>query len=103
MNIFSNASQAIGEEGDIWISLGIARGNFARVVIRDSGPGISQDVLERIFDPFFTTKGVGQGTGLGLSISYEIIKKHGGDIIVKSEPGRGAEFTIEIPIEGPAA
>lgn len=103
MNILSNASQAIGEEGDIWISLAIARESFARVVIRDSGPGISQDVLERIFDPFFTTKGVGQGTGLGLSISYEIIKKHGGDIIVKSEPGRGAEFTIEIPIEGPAA
>lgn len=103
MNILSNASQAIGEEGDIWISLAIARESFARVVIRDSGPGISQDVLERIFDPFFTTKGVGQGTGLGLSISYEIIKKHGGDIIVKSEPGRGAEFTIEIPIEGPGA
>ncbi len=101
MNILSNASQAIGEEGDIWISLKVVRETFVQVVIRDSGPGISQEVLERIFDPFFTTKGVGQGTGLGLSISYEIIKKHGGEIVVKSEAGRGAEFTIEIPIEGP--
>ena len=101
MNILSNASQAIGEEGDIWISLKVVRETFVQVVIRDSGPGISQEVLERIFDPFFTTKGVGQGTGLGLSISYEIIKKDGGEIVVKSEAGRGAEFTIEIPIEGP--
>lgn len=101
MNILSNASQAIGEEGDIWITLEGNGKGMAKVTIRDSGPGIKQDVLDRIFDPFFTTKSVGQGTGLGLSISYEIVKKHGGDIFVKSEPGMGAEFTIEIPIDGP--
>ena len=101
MNILSNASQAIGDEGDIWISLEKSNKGMARVVIRDSGPGIKQEVLDRIFDPFFTTKTVGQGTGLGLSISYEIVKKHGGEIYVKSESGKGAEFTIEIPIDGP--
>ncbi len=101
MNILSNAAQAIENEGDIWISLREEPAGTARVSIRDSGPGIKKDVIERIFAPFFTTKGVGQGTGLGLSISYEIVKKHGGDIHVNSDPGKGSEFVIEIPIHGP--
>jgi two-component system NtrC family sensor kinase len=59
------------------------------------------DVADKIFDPFFTTKTVGQGTGLGLSISYGIIKQHGGDIVVRTEVGKGTEFVISIPINGP--
>jgi two-component system NtrC family sensor kinase len=53
--------------------------------------------LPNIFHPFYTTKGVGVGTGLGLYISYEIVKKHGGDIIVDTAPGQGTEFRVELP------
>ena len=67
--------------------------------IRDNGPGIPKEHLNRLFDPFFTTKPVGKGTGLGLSISYQIIvEKHHGVFKCTSEPGQGAEFWIEIPI-----
>lgn len=101
MNILSNASQAIGEDGDIWIRMEEQPAGTARISIRDSGPGMKKELIDRIFDPFFTTKDVGEGTGLGLSISYEIIKKHGGEIQVKSQPGQGSEFIIEIPVDGP--
>ncbi|MCU0544460.1 MAG: ATP-binding protein [Oscillatoriaceae cyanobacterium Prado104] len=72
------------------------------VVIRiyDSGQGMTEDVRKRLFDPFFTTKPVGQGTGLGLSISYEIVvNQHGGKLQCTSEPGKGTEFAIEIPVK----
>ncbi len=68
------------------------------VKIRDNGPGIPPEVKDKIFDPFFTTKPVGKGTGLGLSISYQIIEKHGGKIEVISQPGKGTEFAIALPI-----
>lgn len=101
MNILANAAQAIEGEGDIWISL--KHLNYEKRVlisIKDNGKGMSPEILEKIFDPFFTTKGIGQGTGLGLSISYGIIRQHGGDIQVKSEPGKGTEFIIRLPIDG---
>ncbi len=59
---------------------------------------MSEEIKQRIFDPFFTTKPVGTGTGLGLSISYSIIKKHGGNISVISETGKGSEFSIDIEL-----
>jgi signal transduction histidine kinase len=74
------------------------------VVIRiaDNGPGIPKKLNKRIFDPFFTTKTVGEGTGLGLSISYQIIvEKHGGQLRCLSEPGKGTEFIVEIPLKTP--
>ncbi len=78
--------------------------NLKSVVIRiaDNGPGIPKKLNKRIFDPFFTTKTVGEGTGLGLSISYQIIvEKHGGQLRCLSEPGKGTEFIVEIPLKTP--
>ncbi|MDF5739224.1 MULTISPECIES: GAF domain-containing sensor histidine kinase [unclassified Nostoc] len=74
----------------------------SRLLIRisDNGSGMTKEVINRIFDPFYTTKPVGKGTGLGLSISYQIIvEKHGGIMECISEPGKGTEFWIEIPIK----
>ncbi|MEZ4605198.1 MAG: ATP-binding protein, partial [Desulfobacterales bacterium] len=69
-----------------------------RIRIKDNGYGIERANLSRIFDPFFTTKSTGEGTGLGLAVSYGIIKSHGGQIDVSSEPGVGTEFTITLPV-----
>jgi two-component system NtrC family sensor kinase len=65
--------------------------------VKDSGPGISPEVISHIFEPFYTTKE--KGTGLGLFISYEIVQNHGGDINVESVKGAGATFTFSLPIE----
>jgi two-component system NtrC family sensor kinase len=104
MNILTNAAQAIDGEGDIWIHLHkVGDGKLARaqVSIKDSGKGISKDGIDKIFDPFYTTKSVGQGTGLGLSISYGIVKNHGGEIQVKTDQGKGTEFIVTVPVDGP--
>jgi two-component system NtrC family sensor kinase len=69
------------------------------VKIRDNGSGIPAEVQTKIFDPFFTTKPVGSGTGLGLSISYQIVEKHGGEILVNSKVGEGTEFAIALPVK----
>ena len=65
--------------------------------MKDNGNGIPQKVVDKIFQPFFTTKPTGPGTGLGLSLSYDIIKAHGGEIIVEATEGAGAEFVIRLP------
>jgi signal transduction histidine kinase len=97
LNLLANAAQAIPGPGFIAIETRQEDG-VAVVSIADSGPGIPRDVMGRIFDPFFTTKPVGEGTGLGLSISYEIVKKHGGQVVAESPPSGGAVFTVRIPV-----
>jgi signal transduction histidine kinase len=72
---------------------------FIRTTVEDSGVGIPLEILERIFDPFFTTKPKEAGTGLGLSISYGIVKDHGGELSVESEPGRYTRFYMDLPVD----
>ena len=72
-----------------------------QVKIRDNGPGIEPDILDKIFNPFFTTKPVGSGTGLGLAVSYQILEHHQGELFCISTVGEGTEFTIELPIHQP--
>ena len=111
MNLCTNAAHAMREKGgtlDIKVDdfsvdpstgndLGMAPGQYMRLLVRDTGIGMPPDVMERIFDPFYTTKGVGEGTGLGLSVVHGIVKQHDGHITVESEPGRGSTFTVCIP------
>lgn len=74
-------------------------GGYIRISLRDDGAGMSSEVKNKLFTPFFTTKTNGEGTGLGLSLSHSIILGHGGTIEVKSEPGKGAEFIVMLPID----
>ena len=97
MNILVNAGHAIEGRGQITIATRPA-GDFVYVEISDNGKGIAHEHLPRIFEPFFTTKPVGQGTGLGLSISYGIVRKHFGEIDVRSELGIGTTFVIKLPV-----
>jgi len=95
------ARQSNGEPPTIWIE-GAITGATSRLVVRDNGPGIEAQHLDKIFDPFFTTKDVGEGMGLGLSICYRIVQEYGGRISVRTERGKFCEFTLDFParIEG---
>jgi signal transduction histidine kinase len=94
-NLFANAVDAMQGQGSVSVKV---RQEAASAVIRisDTGKGIPRELVDKIFEPFFTTKD--KGTGLGLAIVYNIIKKHGGDIAVESEEGKGTTFTITLPM-----
>jgi signal transduction histidine kinase len=110
MNICNNAAHVQGGKGDVAVRLqrcelrqrrtlshgALEPGVFAVISVEDGGPGISRGVLGRIFEPFFTTRR--GGTGLGLSTAWEITQAYGGSIDVQSEPGRGAVFSIWLPV-----
>jgi len=107
INLLINARDAVDEkrqsrdhpQGDRKIIIKTeSAGNDIVVEISDTGPGISDEIIDRIFEPFFTTKKVGQGTGLGLSISYGIIQEFKGRIKVFSKKNEGASFRMRIPV-----
>jgi PAS domain S-box-containing protein len=102
LNLLVNASHAIkakGEQQGVVTVSTWADHEAIYAAVTDSGCGMPEELQRRIFEPFFTTKEVGKGTGLGLSISQEIIKKHGGELSVKSTPGSGTTFTVRLPLE----
>lgn len=98
-NLISNATDSIEPSGGkVLLSAQRSSDGRVRMEVRDSGAGITSQDLKHIFDPFFTTKQ--SGTGLGLSICYEIVKAHGGDILVESEIGKGTRVMVLLPISG---
>jgi C4-dicarboxylate-specific signal transduction histidine kinase len=102
INLLSNAMEAVRGQPNPWVQISFRResGNFT-VLVRDSGPGIPAEKVERIFAPFHTTKEIGKGTGLGLSSSRSVARHHGGDLICL--PGPGGQFLLSLPLrEQPA-
>jgi len=117
MNLLSNAIDALEEKDslrsqaeqeseplEIRITTRMINPETVKISITDNGIGVSEDIHQSLFNPFFTTKPIGKGTGLGLSISYQIVtEKHQGILECHSEPGKGTEFVIAIPIKTAAA
>jgi two-component system sensor histidine kinase HydH len=95
LNLVLNGIQAMPRGGLLTVESGL-RGDVIEVKISDTGGGISEENRKKLFTPFFTTKR--NGTGLGLAITYRIIENHRGMIDVASEPGKGAAFTVRIPV-----
>jgi len=113
MNLCTNAAHAMPERkgtltvelvserieaGEVLLHHGLAPGMHLKLTVSDTGVGMDTGTMERIFDPFFTTKKPGDGTGMGLSVVYGIVKSYGGTITVKSEVGKGTEFSVYIPL-----
>lgn len=97
VNLIVNAVQVMPDGGNLTIRTRLKE-NMVALIVEDTGPGITEEVKERIFVPFFTTKQIGQGTGLGLSVVHGIVTSHGGRIEVESEVGKGAIFTVFLPV-----
>jgi signal transduction histidine kinase len=103
MNLISNAVHATKMEGrsieERTVEVNTSKENeVIKIVVKDNGTGMKEEVRKKIFDPFFTTKQVGEGTGLGLSIVLGIVQEHGGEIQIDSEWNKGTSFTILLPI-----
>jgi PAS domain S-box-containing protein len=100
LNLIANAETEMKlahDRGTLQISTELKDG-FILITLKDDGPGIAPENIEKIFNPFFTTREVGQGTGLGLSICHGIISSHKGHISVESKPGQGTTFIVELPV-----
>lgn len=98
INVLTNAMQAMGGQGNLWLSTE-EQGGLITVKIRDNGPGILKQHLGKVFDPFFTTKGQGEGSGLGLTVAQRLIKKFGGEIKLESTEGQGTTCVITLPAD----
>jgi signal transduction histidine kinase len=96
INLLSNARDAMPSGGTIVVAACVEQ-DYVTVTVTDSGIGIAQSDLGKIFDAFYTTKKERSGVGLGLSVTYGIIRQHKGVINVKSTPGQGTTFTIQLP------
>jgi len=124
LNLASNAREAMPQGGRCTIEtrlthldreaaqlLGLAAGDYALLVVSDTGIGLSEEAREHLFEPFYTTKKLHRGSGLGLATVYGIMQQHRGQITVESEPGRGTSFFLYFPallpeqeeVEGPSA
>lgn len=114
MDLTINAVDAMAERGTVFFKLDtlafdeqsppppeLTPGDYVRLRVQDTGPGIAPGIVDRIFEPFFTTKAVGHGSGLGLSVVYGIVRRMNGAINVVSEAGQGAEFEILCPRHAP--
>jgi len=116
MNLAVNARDAMPRGGTLWITTQrvelpaeqllqlvepreMPPGLYARVTVRDSGGGMTEEVRHRAFEPFFTTKGRETGTGLGLSTVYGIVRQHGGAVTIDSRPGEGTTFSVYLPLD----
>jgi len=97
VNIVVNAMQAMPDGGSLSIQTRYSY-NKIKLIVKDTGQGMSENVLQEIFHPFYTTKEAEEGLGLGLSVVDGIIKSHNGEIEVKSEPGMGSEFIVILPV-----
>lgn len=97
LNLMTNACHAMPKGGTLTLKT-CSEANEVRVLVKDTGVGMSLHVQKRVFEPFFTTKEPGQGTGLGLSISYRIVRELGGHIDVQSQEGKGSTLTVRLPM-----
>ena len=97
LNLLKNAADAVAGQGEIVVRTR-RRGDRFVLEVADTGVGMTAEQLERVFIPFFTTKAPGKGTGLGLSVSYGIVDSLGGRMTVRSSPGAGTTFTIDLPV-----
>jgi len=102
LNLMLNAVEALPSGGLIRVTAGMhKRGRYVTIRVSDTGAGIPKEIQRTIFEPFVTTKEEGKGVGLGLSVVYGIVSQHGGTVEVDSEEGKGATFTLNLPLGEP--
>jgi signal transduction histidine kinase len=103
LNVVGNALDAVeeGKDPQVGVATGLeTEGGWVRILVVDNGPGIPPEKVRDIFKPFVSTKGA-KGTGLGLAVSRKILREHGGDILVESQPGKSTRFTLRLPLKSP--